>query len=178
MNQCLESPDLLSKATSGITVEEKHLIYIELMIMEQVEDWEVGVGKTEQESGKSWFDIYLCKMTIYYYKQNSTENRFIMEVYYISSMDEISKNGVISPWWKNENNCPFSRCCKTLLVRNLPCVLKTWEFKNVWRMQMGRICWQRRAERALAQAQTAVQDSEIFWCTFFTITHIRPHFIC
>ena len=52
MNQCLESPDLLSKATSGITVEEKHLIYIELMIMEQVEDWEVGVGKTEQESGK------------------------------------------------------------------------------------------------------------------------------
>ena len=99
-----------------------------------------------------------------------------MEVYYISSMDEISKNGVISPWWKNENNCPFSRCCKTLLVRNLPCVLKTWEFENVWRMQMGRICWQRRAERALAQAQTAVQDSEIFRCTFFTITHIRPHF--
>ena len=52
MNQCLESPDLLSKATSGISVEEKHLIYLELMIMEQVEDWEVGVGKTEQESGK------------------------------------------------------------------------------------------------------------------------------
>ena len=53
MNQWLESPDLLSKATGGITVEEKHLIYIELMIMEQVEDWEVGVGKTEQESGKN-----------------------------------------------------------------------------------------------------------------------------
>ena len=52
MNQCLESPDLLSKATNGITVEEKHLIYLELMIMEQVEDWEIGVGKTEQESGK------------------------------------------------------------------------------------------------------------------------------
>ena len=59
MNQCLESPDLLSKATSGITVEEKHLIYIELMIMEQVEDWEVGVGKTEQESGKRCLDIYI-----------------------------------------------------------------------------------------------------------------------
>ena len=62
MNQCLESPDLLSKATSGITVEEKHLIYIELMIMEQVEDWEVGVGKTEQESGKSCLDIRLPKL--------------------------------------------------------------------------------------------------------------------
>ena len=51
MNQCLENSDLLAKATSGISVEEKHLIYLELMIMEQVEDWEVGVGKTEQESG-------------------------------------------------------------------------------------------------------------------------------
>ena len=51
MNQCLENSDLLEKATSGISVEEKHLIYLELMIMEQVEDWEVGVGKTEQESG-------------------------------------------------------------------------------------------------------------------------------
>ena len=69
MNQCLESPDLLSKATSGITVEEKHLIYIELMIMEQVEDWEVGVGKTEQESGKRCLDMYLCKMPIYIIKK-------------------------------------------------------------------------------------------------------------
>ena len=108
--------------------------------------------------------------------KKSTQNRFIIEVYYICSMDEISKNGVISAWWKNENNCSFSRCSKTLLVWNLSSLLKTWEFENVWRMQMGRICWQRRAERALAQAQTAVQDSEIFWCTFFTITHIRPHF--
>ena len=52
MNQCLESPDLLERATNGITIEEKHLIYLELMIMEQVEDWEMDVGKTNQESGK------------------------------------------------------------------------------------------------------------------------------
>ena len=64
--------------------------------MEQVEDWEVGVGKTEQESGKRCLDIYLCKMPIYYYRKNLTENGFIIEVYYICSMDEISKNGVIS----------------------------------------------------------------------------------
>ena len=51
MNQCLNNSELLEKATNGITVEEKHLIYLELMIMEQVEDWEIGVGKTEQESG-------------------------------------------------------------------------------------------------------------------------------
>ena len=91
-------------------------------------------------------------------------------------MDKISKNGVISAWWKNENNCSFSRCCKTLLVWNLSCVLKTWKFENVWRMQMGRICWQRRAERALAQAQTSVQDSEIFRCTLITITYFKPYF--
>ena len=55
MNQCLESPDLLERATAGIEIEEKHLIYLELMIMEQVEDWEMDVGKTtgNQESGKS-----------------------------------------------------------------------------------------------------------------------------
>ena len=53
MNQCLESPDLLDRATQGISIEEKHLIYLELMIMEQVEDWEMDVGKTEQESGKT-----------------------------------------------------------------------------------------------------------------------------
>ena len=52
INQCLESPDLLERATSGISIEEKHLIYVELMIMEQVEDWEMDVGKTNQESGK------------------------------------------------------------------------------------------------------------------------------
>ena len=57
MNQCLEAPDLLSKATQGLSIEEKHLIYLELMIMEQVEDWEIGVGKTEQESGKY---LYHC----------------------------------------------------------------------------------------------------------------------
>ena len=59
MNQCLENSDLLAKATSGISVEEKHLIYLELMIMEQVEDWEVGVGKTEQESGINFSCLFL-----------------------------------------------------------------------------------------------------------------------
>ena len=56
MNQCLENPELLSKATHGLSLEEKHLIYLELMIMEQVEDWEIGVGKTEQESCKYFFN--------------------------------------------------------------------------------------------------------------------------
>ena len=51
MNQCLETPDLLERATQGIPIEEKHLIYLELMIMEQVEDWEMDIGKVNQESG-------------------------------------------------------------------------------------------------------------------------------
>ena len=60
MNQCLETPDLLAKATEGLTLEEKHLVYLELMIMEQVEDWEMGIGKTNQESS----------MAIIFKKQN------------------------------------------------------------------------------------------------------------
>ena len=52
MNQCLETPDLLERVTEGLCLEEKHLIYLELMIMEQVEDWEQGIGKTNQESRK------------------------------------------------------------------------------------------------------------------------------
>ena len=52
MNQCLETPDLLERVTEGLCIEEKHLIYLELMIMEQVEDWEMGIGKTNQESSE------------------------------------------------------------------------------------------------------------------------------
>ena len=53
MNQCLETPDLLVRVTEDLCLEEKHLIYLELMIMEQVEDWEMGIGKTNAESSKN-----------------------------------------------------------------------------------------------------------------------------
>lgn len=51
MEQVLEAPDLLKQLTDGIPKEEKHLIHLELMIMEQVQDWEFGTGKVDQESG-------------------------------------------------------------------------------------------------------------------------------
>lgn len=50
MQQCLDSPDLLDRVTEGLTNQEKHLINLELLIMEQVADWEVGTGRTDQES--------------------------------------------------------------------------------------------------------------------------------
>eukprot|EP00094_Tigriopus_californicus_P001703 TCALIF_01648-PA protein Name:"Protein of unknown function" AED:0.01 eAED:0.10 QI:51/0.5/0.66/1/1/1/3/0/582 len=53
MEQVLEAPDLLKQLTDGIPKEEKHLIHLELMIMEQVQDWEFGTGKVDQESGQS-----------------------------------------------------------------------------------------------------------------------------
>merc|ERR1712209_385893 len=51
MEQALDKPDLLAQVTQGLTLEEKHLVYLELMIMEQVADWEIGTGRMEQESG-------------------------------------------------------------------------------------------------------------------------------
>jgi len=51
MEQCLDKQDLLAQVGQGLRTEEKHLIYLELMIMEQVADWEVGTGRMEQESG-------------------------------------------------------------------------------------------------------------------------------
>ena len=44
MEQCLDKQDLLAQVGQGLRIEEKHLIYLELMIMEQVADWEVGTG--------------------------------------------------------------------------------------------------------------------------------------
>jgi hypothetical protein len=36
-----------------LSVEERNLVDLELMIMEQVADWELDVGKVEAESSKS-----------------------------------------------------------------------------------------------------------------------------
>lgn len=52
MEQTIESPDLMAKLTEGLPTHEKHLIHLELMIMEQVQDWEYGIGRTEQPSRK------------------------------------------------------------------------------------------------------------------------------
>lgn len=49
----MDKPDLLAQVTEGLTLQERHLLYVELMIMEQVADWEIGTGRTEQESSKS-----------------------------------------------------------------------------------------------------------------------------
>ena len=51
MEQTLDKQDLLAQVGQGLRPEEKHLIYLELMIMEQVADWEIGTGRMEQESG-------------------------------------------------------------------------------------------------------------------------------
>lgn len=52
MNQCLENQELLDRLTDGLELEEKHLVHLELMIMEQVEDWEMDIGKISQDSGQ------------------------------------------------------------------------------------------------------------------------------
>ena len=53
MQQTLDNPDLMEKVTKTLTVEEKHLVHLELMVMEQVADWELDVqGKGENGSGK------------------------------------------------------------------------------------------------------------------------------
>jgi hypothetical protein len=53
MEQCLDKQDLLAQVGQGLRIEEEHLIYLELMIMEQVADWEVGTGRMEKE-GPGW----------------------------------------------------------------------------------------------------------------------------
>jgi len=46
----LESPDLKTKIGKPLRKEERNLIDLELMIMEQVQDWELDIGKVEAES--------------------------------------------------------------------------------------------------------------------------------
>ena len=36
-----------------LSVEERNLVDLELMIMEQVSDWELDIGKVEAESSKT-----------------------------------------------------------------------------------------------------------------------------
>eukprot|EP00090_Calanus_glacialis_P027047 TRINITY_DN4255_c0_g1_i1.p1 TRINITY_DN4255_c0_g1~~TRINITY_DN4255_c0_g1_i1.p1 ORF type:complete len:575 (-),score=153.79 TRINITY_DN4255_c0_g1_i1:116-1840(-) len=50
MQQTLNSPDLKERICKPIKLEERHLVDLELMIMEQVQDWELDIGKTEAES--------------------------------------------------------------------------------------------------------------------------------
>ena len=50
MCKTLESTDLKSKICKPMKPEEQHLVDLELMIMEQVQDWELDVGKATPES--------------------------------------------------------------------------------------------------------------------------------
>ena len=53
MQQCLDKPDLMEKVVKPLSLEEKHLVHLELMIMEQVADWELDSGKNEYGSRMS-----------------------------------------------------------------------------------------------------------------------------
>ena len=57
MEQCLDKQDLLAQVGQGLRIEEKHLIYLELMIMEQVADWEVGTGNNVEKILKGSRDL-------------------------------------------------------------------------------------------------------------------------
>ena len=57
MEQCLDKQDLLAQVGQGLRIEEKHLIYLELMIMEQVADWEVGTGNNVEKILKGSLDL-------------------------------------------------------------------------------------------------------------------------
>ena len=50
MQQTVESPDLMARICQPLKKEEKNLVELELMIMEQVADWELDTGKVEAES--------------------------------------------------------------------------------------------------------------------------------
>jgi len=50
MQQTLNSPDLKMRIGKPLKLEEQNLIDLELMIMEQVADWELDIGKVEPES--------------------------------------------------------------------------------------------------------------------------------
>ena len=50
LTQTLNSPDLKNRIGKPLRKEEKNLIDLELMIMEQVQDWEMDIGKVEAES--------------------------------------------------------------------------------------------------------------------------------
>jgi len=50
MGTTLNSMDLKNKICKPLKLEEKNLVDLELMIMEQVQDWELDVGKTTAES--------------------------------------------------------------------------------------------------------------------------------
>lgn len=50
MQQTLNSPDLKAKICKPMKLQEQHLVDLELMIMEQVADWELDIGKVEAES--------------------------------------------------------------------------------------------------------------------------------
>ena len=45
MAQTLNSPDLKNRICRPLKKEERNLVDLELMIMEQVQDWELDVGK-------------------------------------------------------------------------------------------------------------------------------------
>ena len=59
MEQCLDKQDLLAQVGQGLRIEEKHLIYLELMIMEQVADWEVGTGNNVEKILKGSLDLII-----------------------------------------------------------------------------------------------------------------------
>ena len=50
LTQTLNSPDLKNRIGKPLRKEERNLIDLELMIMEQVQDWELDIGKVEAES--------------------------------------------------------------------------------------------------------------------------------
>jgi len=50
LTQTLNSPDLKNRIGKPLRREERNLIDLELMIMEQVQDWELDIGKVEAES--------------------------------------------------------------------------------------------------------------------------------
>merc|ERR1712001_510574 len=50
MGTTLNSMDLKNKICKPLKLDERNLVDLELMIMEQVQDWELDVGKTTAES--------------------------------------------------------------------------------------------------------------------------------
>merc|ERR1719270_3296822 len=71
MGTTLNSMDLKNKICKTLKTEERNLVDLELMIMEQVQDWELDVGKTTaairitaEPQRRSWFGLCPVSMKI------------------------------------------------------------------------------------------------------------------
>lgn len=80
MEQTLDKPDLLAQVTQGLKLQEKHLVYLELMIMEQVADWEIGTGRMQETPGWDKPTRLVCPKYTFFHNMPSFNLTFALRL--------------------------------------------------------------------------------------------------